>query len=70
VVDVTISAKTHTSDRARPCISERWTRTGPRTLEYVVTVENPTTFTKPWTVKRNSANKPTNESPLFDNRLS
>jgi hypothetical protein len=31
---------------------ERWTRTGPDTLEYVVTVIDPTTWTKPWTVKQ------------------
>jgi hypothetical protein len=31
---------------------ERWTRTGPSTLEYVVTVEDPTVWTKPWTVKQ------------------
>ena len=30
---------------------ERWTRTGPTTLEYVVTMDDPTTWTKPWTVK-------------------
>jgi hypothetical protein len=31
---------------------ERWTRTGPNTLEYVVTIEDSTTWTKPWTVKQ------------------
>ena len=31
---------------------ERWTRTGPTTLEYVVTMDDPTTWTKPWTVKQ------------------
>ena len=31
---------------------ERWTRTGPNTLEYVVTIEDATTWTKPWTVKQ------------------
>jgi hypothetical protein len=31
---------------------ERWTRTGPDTLEYVVTITDPTTWTKPWTVKQ------------------
>ena len=29
---------------------ERWTRIGPNTLEYVVTIEDPTVWTKPWTV--------------------
>jgi hypothetical protein len=31
---------------------ERWTRTGPNSLEYVVTMEDRTTWTKPWTVKQ------------------
>ena len=30
---------------------ERWTRIDANTLEYVVTIEDPTTWTKPWTVK-------------------
>jgi hypothetical protein len=29
---------------------ERWTRTGPETIEYRVTIDDPTTWTKPWTV--------------------
>jgi hypothetical protein len=29
---------------------ERWTRTGPQAVEYKVTIEDPTTWTKPWTV--------------------
>jgi hypothetical protein len=32
---------------------ERWTRTGPTSLEYVVTVDDPTTWTKPWTAQQN-----------------
>jgi hypothetical protein len=31
---------------------ERWTRTGPDTLEYSVTIEDQSTWTKPWTVKQ------------------
>src|SRR5439155_26298867 len=31
---------------------ERWTRLDALTLEYVVTIEDPTTWTKPWTVKQ------------------
>jgi hypothetical protein len=31
---------------------ERWTRTGPDTIEYVVTMDDPTAWTKPWTVKQ------------------
>ena len=31
---------------------ERWTRTGPTSLEYLVTIEDPTVWTRPWTVKQ------------------
>ena len=30
---------------------ERWTRTGRATLEYAVTIEDPTVWTRPWTIK-------------------
>ena len=31
---------------------ERWTRLDAKTLEYAVTIEDPTVWTKPWTVKQ------------------
>ena len=31
---------------------ERWTRADAKTLEYTVTIEDPTTWTKPWTIKQ------------------
>jgi hypothetical protein len=31
---------------------ERWTQTGPRTLEYQITAEDPTIWTRPWTAKQ------------------
>ena len=31
---------------------ERWTRLDANTLEYVVTIEDPTTWTRPWTVRQ------------------
>jgi hypothetical protein len=54
VVDVTnFSAKTdYMGSRENLHLVERWTRTGPDTLEYVVTIEDPTTWTKPWTVRQ------------------
>jgi len=34
---------------------ERWTRTGPDTIEYVATMSDPTAWTRPWTVKQEFA---------------
>ncbi len=54
VVDVTnFSPKSDfMGSRENRHLVERWTRTGPNTLEYVVTIEDPSTWTKPWTVKQ------------------
>ena len=53
VVDVTnFSPKTDIfSANENVHLVERFTRAGPQTLEYVVTIEDPTTWTRPWTVK-------------------
>jgi len=52
IVDVTnFSAKTDfMGSRENLHLVERWTRTGPDTLEYAVTIEDPTVWTRPWTV--------------------
>ena len=49
VVDVTnFSPKSDfMGSRENRHLVERWTRTGPNTLEYVVTIEDPSTWTKP-----------------------
>jgi hypothetical protein len=54
VVDVTnFSPKTDFQGaRENLHLTERWTRTGPTTLEYAVTVEDPTVWTRPWTAKQ------------------
>jgi len=54
VIDVTnFSPKTdYQGSRENLHLVERWTRTGPTTLEYVVTIEDPTVWTRPWTVKQ------------------
>ena len=54
VIDVTnFSPKTdYQGARENLHLVERWTRTGPDTLEYVVTIEDPTTWTRTWTVKQ------------------
>jgi hypothetical protein len=52
VIDVTnFSPKTDfRGSRENLHLVERWTRTGPSTLEYEVTIEDPTVWTRPWTV--------------------
>ena len=52
VIDVTnFTAKTDfQGSRQNLHLVERWTRTSATTLEYVVTIEDPTVWTKPWTV--------------------
>jgi len=54
VVDVTnFTPKTDfKGSRENLHLVERWTRTGPNTLEYAVTIEDPTVWTRPWTVKQ------------------
>jgi hypothetical protein len=54
VVDVTnFSAKADfQGSRENLHLVERWTRLDANTLEYALTVEDPTTWTKPWTVKQ------------------
>ena len=52
VIDVTnLSPKTNIFGGAENVhLVERFTRTGPETLEYIVTMEDPTTWERPWTV--------------------
>ena len=51
VIDVTnFGPKTdYQGSRENLHLVERWTRTGPTSLEYVVTIEDPTVWTRPWT---------------------
>ena len=54
VVDVAnFSPKTdYRGSRENLHLVERWTRTGPTSLEYIVTIEDPTVWTRAWTVKQ------------------
>jgi hypothetical protein len=54
VVDVTNFSPKSDFQGARENLHliERWTRTDAKTLEYTVTIEDPTTWTKSWTVKQ------------------
>src|SRR6266700_319027 len=54
VIDVTnFSAKTDfQGSRENLHVVERWTRTSPTTLDYAVTVDDPTVWVRPWTAKQ------------------
>ncbi len=57
VVDVTNFSPKYSFQAARENLHlvERFTRIGANTIEYAVTIEDPTSWTKPWTVKQEMA---------------
>jgi len=67
VIDVTnFTPKTDfLGSRENLHLIERWTRTGPKTLEYVVTIEDPTVWTKPWTVKQEFGRQSDEENRIY-----
>ena len=67
VIDVTnFSPKTEFfGSRENLHLIERWTRTGPTTLEYVVTIEDPTVWTRAWTVKQEFTRQNDQENRLY-----
>jgi hypothetical protein len=67
VVDVTnFGPKTdYQSARENLHLVERWKRTGPDSLEYVVTIEDPTVWTRPWTVKQEFNRQSDQENRLY-----
>jgi hypothetical protein len=67
VIDVTnFSPKTDfLGSRENLHLVERWTRTGPSTLDYVVTVEDPTVWTRPWTVKQEFTKQSEQENRIY-----
>jgi hypothetical protein len=44
---------------------ERWRRTAPPTLEYTVTIEDPTVWTRPWTVKEEFTRQSDKENRVY-----
>jgi hypothetical protein len=44
---------------------ERWTRTGPISLDYSVTVEDTTVWTRPWTVKQGFTRQSDQENKVY-----
>jgi len=67
VIDVTnFSPKTdYKESRENLHLVERWTRTGPASLEYVVTAEDPTVWTRSWTAKQEFTRQSDAENRLF-----
>jgi hypothetical protein len=67
VVDVTnFSPKNdYRGSRENLHLIERWTRTGPATLEYVVTIDDPTVWTRPWTVKQEFTKQNDQENRIY-----
>jgi hypothetical protein len=67
VIDVTnFSPKTDfLGSREKLHLVERWTRTGPKTLEYAVTMEDPTVWTRPWTVKEEFTKQSEQENKIY-----
>jgi hypothetical protein len=67
VIDVTnFSRKTDfQGSRENLHLVERWTRTGPTSLEYVVTIEDPTVWTRPWTVKQEFTKQSDQENKTY-----
>lgn len=44
---------------------ERWTRTSPETLEYEVTIEDPTVWVQPWTVRQEFRKQSDQENRIY-----
>ena len=67
VVDVTnFSPKTDfQGSREKLHLVERWTRTGPKTLEYEVRIEDPTGWTRAWTVKQEFARQSDEDNRIY-----
>jgi hypothetical protein len=67
VIDVTnFSPKTDfQGSRENLHLVERWTRTGPNSLEYAVTVADPTVWARPWTAKQDFIRQSDAENRIY-----
>jgi hypothetical protein len=67
VIDVTnFSPKTDfQGSRENLHVVEHWTRTGATSLEYEVTVEDPTVWTRPWTAKQEFTRQDEQENRIY-----
>jgi hypothetical protein len=68
VIDVTnFSSKTDfMGARENLHLVERWTRSGPTTLEYEVTIEDPTVWARPWTAKQEFTRQSDQENRIYN----
>src|SRR5262247_2424043 len=68
VIDVTnFSPKTDfQGSRENLHVVERWTRSGPSTLEYAVTVEDATVWARPWTAKQEFTLQNNEENRIYN----
>jgi hypothetical protein len=67
VIDVTnFSPETdYRGSRENLHLIERWTRTGPKTLSYEVTVEDPTVWIRPWTARQEFTQQSNEENRIY-----
>jgi hypothetical protein len=67
VIDVTnFSPKTDFQGaRENLHLVERWTRTGPTSLAYEVTIEDPTVWTRPWTARQDFTRQNDQENRIY-----
>jgi hypothetical protein len=67
VIDVTnFSPKAdYRGSRENLHLVERWTRTSPTTLDYVATIEDPSVWTRPWTVTQEFSSQNEQENRIY-----
>ena len=67
-IDVTnFSPKTdYQGARENLHLVERWRRTGPDSLEYIVTIEDPTVWTRPWSAKQDFTRQSDQDNRLYN----
>jgi hypothetical protein len=67
VIDVTnFSSKTDfRGSRENLHVVERWTRTSPAELQYELTIDDPTVWVRPWTVKREFTRQSEQENRIY-----
>jgi hypothetical protein len=68
VIDVTnFSPKTdYQGARENLHLVERWRRAGPDSLEYIVMIEDPTVWTRPWTAKQDFTRQSDQDNRLYN----